>query len=148
MEAVRTSETSVGNHFTRQDIPEDNSEQTSAIDLAFNWERSQIQVSETSFSIRIRIAEHVKYVQTPNETFGFIMCSGNYLDRTRNFIIYHVGCKSKIVCDKTCKETKRKDNIKVEIRLRLEVSVTRIVSNGGLWWHTFSYMSGVYTKVT
>jgi hypothetical protein len=27
MEAVRTSETSVDNHFTRQDIPEDNSEQ-------------------------------------------------------------------------------------------------------------------------
>jgi hypothetical protein len=26
MEAVRTSETSVGNHFTRQYIPEDNSE--------------------------------------------------------------------------------------------------------------------------
>jgi hypothetical protein len=29
MEAVRTSETSVGNHFTRQYIPEDNSEQES-----------------------------------------------------------------------------------------------------------------------
>jgi hypothetical protein len=28
MEAVRTSETSVDNHFTRQYIPEDNSEQT------------------------------------------------------------------------------------------------------------------------
>jgi hypothetical protein len=27
MEAVRTSETSVDNHFTRQYIPEDNSEQ-------------------------------------------------------------------------------------------------------------------------
>jgi hypothetical protein len=27
MEAVRTSETSVDNYFTRQDIPEDNSEQ-------------------------------------------------------------------------------------------------------------------------
>jgi hypothetical protein len=28
MEAVRTSETSVDNHFTRQYIPEDNSEQS------------------------------------------------------------------------------------------------------------------------
>jgi hypothetical protein len=28
MEAVRTSETSVDNHFTRQYTPEDNSEQT------------------------------------------------------------------------------------------------------------------------
>jgi hypothetical protein len=31
MEAVRTSETSVDNHFTRQYIPEDNSEHQSLI---------------------------------------------------------------------------------------------------------------------
>jgi hypothetical protein len=31
MEAVRTSETSVGNNFTRQYIPEDNSEQSKHI---------------------------------------------------------------------------------------------------------------------
>jgi hypothetical protein len=31
MEAVRTSETSVDNHFTRQYIPEDNSEQNICI---------------------------------------------------------------------------------------------------------------------
>jgi hypothetical protein len=38
MEAVRTSETSVDNHFTRQYIPEDNSEHNVLIILQkFNW---------------------------------------------------------------------------------------------------------------
>jgi hypothetical protein len=36
MEAVRTSETSVDNHFTRQYIPEDNSEGMS-YDLKLLW---------------------------------------------------------------------------------------------------------------
>jgi hypothetical protein len=36
MEAVRTSETSVDKHFTRQYIPEDNSEQQG--DTSLTWE--------------------------------------------------------------------------------------------------------------
>jgi hypothetical protein len=35
MEVVRTSETSVDNHFTRQYIPEDNSEQDTSIYILF-----------------------------------------------------------------------------------------------------------------
>jgi hypothetical protein len=37
MEAVRTSETSVDNHFTRQYVPEDNSEQQVTL---FRFKRS------------------------------------------------------------------------------------------------------------
>jgi hypothetical protein len=37
MEAVRTSETSVHNHFTLQYIPEDNSEQLSLINLTIKY---------------------------------------------------------------------------------------------------------------
>jgi hypothetical protein len=41
MEAVRTSETSVDNHFTRQYIPEDNSEQK-----AYKWTEDFLFVSD------------------------------------------------------------------------------------------------------
>jgi hypothetical protein len=40
MEAVRTSETSVDNHFTRQYTPEDNSEQQT-VNMGLNIERNE-----------------------------------------------------------------------------------------------------------
>jgi hypothetical protein len=41
MEAVRTSETSVDNHFTRQYIPEDNSEQNNPVVLLYRHESAK-----------------------------------------------------------------------------------------------------------
>jgi hypothetical protein len=41
MEAVRTSETSIDNHFTRQYIPEDNSEHQVEDDLSSGMQRHE-----------------------------------------------------------------------------------------------------------
>jgi hypothetical protein len=51
MEAVRSSETSVDNHFTRQYIPEDNSEQHLQILLANTLQTSFVRVSKQSANI-------------------------------------------------------------------------------------------------
>jgi hypothetical protein len=52
MEAVRTSETSVVNHFTRQYIPEDNSEQTSR-DSVRLYLNAEINYTSLTSSIQI-----------------------------------------------------------------------------------------------
>jgi hypothetical protein len=52
-EAARTSETSVDNHFTRQYIPEDNSEQNKNMFISFSFNRLKANKRRLIFGLCI-----------------------------------------------------------------------------------------------
>jgi hypothetical protein len=69
MEAVLTSETSVDNHFTRQYIPEDNSEQETEFKFSIFWDMlpfSQVDVDRRFIALMM---EAVRTSETSANTY-------------------------------------------------------------------------------